>query len=155
MSWLVCILMRKSESNYNISSHPLIKTKKGLKQGGISSCQLFLIIMDLLLKKIQRLNCGLTFAFDDNKGLFHHQWVFALAFADDLCLIFKVEETEQIKAIINSWYSDLELTVSDKSWFYIINEKPCRCQLYFTFQWNKIIKSWVIQVFRIYNNQRP
>ena len=79
----------------HIFSSPF-KTKKGLKQGGDSSCQLFLLIMDLLLKKIQRHNCGLTIAFDDKNGLFHHQWVGALAFADDLCLIFKVEETEQV-----------------------------------------------------------
>ena len=54
--------------------------------------------------------------------LFHHQWVGALAFADDLCLIFKVEETEQVETIINSWCSDLELTISEKSGFFIINE---------------------------------
>ena len=80
--------------------------------------------MNLLLKKIQRHNCGLTIAFDDKNGLFHHQWVGALAFADDLCLIFKVEEIEQVEAIINSWCSDLELSISDKSGFFIINENP-------------------------------
>ena len=78
--------------------------------------------MDLLIKKIQRSNCGLNIAFDDKKGLFHHQWVGTLAFADDLCLIFKVEETEQVETIVNSWCSDLELSISEKSGYFIINE---------------------------------
>lgn len=34
------------------------ETKRGLKQGGVSSCGLFLLVIDILIKEFQHQNLG-------------------------------------------------------------------------------------------------
>lgn len=41
------------------------RTDKGIKQGGVSSCQLFLLIIDALLNELQLQNLGLEICFID------------------------------------------------------------------------------------------
>lgn len=79
----------------NLFSEPF-HTKRGLKQGGISSCRLFLLIMDTLLLELRSLKIGVEIEYLDRNSIIRANWGGALAYADDLCLIFDIEETEQI-----------------------------------------------------------
>ena len=47
-------------------------------------------------------------------------WVGALAYADDLCLIFNKIDTPHM-TLINRWCQDLGLEISEKSKFFIMN----------------------------------
>ena len=44
-----------------------------------------------------------------------------MAFADDLCLIFELHETEQLQQIMDQWCNEFNMRLSVKSKYFVIN----------------------------------
>lgn len=98
------------------------RTDKGVKQGGISSCPLFLLIIDLLLNELQLNDLGLKIRFNDEWNQERIVWAGALAYADDLCIIFPPEHESEIKNKVNQWSTYTGMIIADKSNYFILNE---------------------------------
>lgn len=77
--------------------------------------------MDALIRELQNLGLGLSVFFNDQAGNAFDTWTAALAYADDLCLIFGLPETQQITQVIEDWCQRFNLEIADKSKYMIFN----------------------------------